>query len=52
LSEEVEEGMFTAVGDPENPDLEEPKSRKRNKPPLLKKGNLPFRYRIPQKDGL
>ncbi len=51
MSKDVEEGMFTAVGDPENPDLVE--SKLDNKSPVIAVAEWKpsLRYRIQQKTG-
>ena len=51
VSEEVEEGMFTAVGDPENPDLVESKIEDDSQTRVVEEWKPSLRYRIQQKTG-
>ena len=51
VSEEVEEGMFTAVGDPENPDLLESKIEDDSQTTVVEEWKPSLRYRIQQKTG-
>ena len=51
MSEEVEEGMFTAVGDPENPDLVESKVEDDSQTTVVEEWKPSLRYRIQQKTG-
>ena len=51
MSEEVEEGMFTAVGDPENPDLVESKVEVDSQSTVVEEWKPSLRYRIQQKTG-
>ena len=51
MSEGVEEGMFTAVGDPENPDLVESKVEDVSQTTVVEEWKPSLRYRIQQKTG-
>ena len=51
ISEDEQEGMFTAVGDPENPDLVETELAEEATAILLDEWKPSLRYRIQQKTG-
>ena len=51
MSEEVEEGIFTAVGDPENPELLESKVEGDSQTTVVEEWKPSLRYRIQQKTG-
>ncbi|MEE3082783.1 MAG: cytochrome c biogenesis protein CcdA [Candidatus Thermoplasmatota archaeon] len=51
ISEDEQEGMFTAVGDPENPDLVETELAEEATATLVEEWKPSLRYRIQQKTG-
>jgi cytochrome c-type biogenesis protein len=51
VSEDVEEGMFSAAGDPENPDLVETPVDVGGSSPVVEEWKPSLRYRIQQKTG-